>query len=390
MLKQMGIDWIFSGIGTSVLLFFLGLGGGYTIHKIKLKLQNKQVQKAGDNSQQFQVSNFSVNNIGIDECRVREIINESQIRLLKESTAEAYHVVNERIQTFSESLMPVIKRHEENLSFFADPSFQSVLRKAQISAAKSDRGADYDMLASLLDEHIKNKEDRTKCSAIEMAIDIVDKVDSQALCALSVVYLVQEIVPGNMSIIGGLNYAEEMFKNIITFDLPKGKKWLDHLDVLGMVRNTTIATIIDFNNYYLKRFNGYICVGIPNGSEKYHNALNILKEANIDTKFLMPHELLEGYARLGLTHLSIDEYSFFSQNQKEAIKEVVGLYSTDHKCMSEVKERFLKKWNSFENIHKVQTWWNNIPNSFEITGIGKMLAMTYLRRLDPSFPMIEI
>lgn len=52
------MEWIFSGIGTAILTFIVGLITGGTVgYKIAInkKTTTKQKQKAGDNSSQIQV-----------------------------------------------------------------------------------------------------------------------------------------------------------------------------------------------------------------------------------------------------------------------------------------------------------------------------------------------
>ncbi len=52
------MEWIFSGIGTAILTFIVGLiSGGSVGYKIGInqKTTTKQKQKAGDNSSQIQI-----------------------------------------------------------------------------------------------------------------------------------------------------------------------------------------------------------------------------------------------------------------------------------------------------------------------------------------------
>lgn len=52
------MEWLFDGIGTSLVTFVLGLiFGGTAGYKIAVKRSVKQNQTAGDNSNQFQVGN---------------------------------------------------------------------------------------------------------------------------------------------------------------------------------------------------------------------------------------------------------------------------------------------------------------------------------------------
>ena len=63
-------------------------------------MASKQIQEAGDNSQQLQANNMIVN-IGIDEKRAREIYQEMNLQLRKDYSQEAYEgpvkAVNDKI-----------------------------------------------------------------------------------------------------------------------------------------------------------------------------------------------------------------------------------------------------------------------------------------------------
>ncbi|MGO5016562.1 hypothetical protein ACTQ1W_07545 [Segatella copri] len=56
------MEWIFSGIGTSLVSAIIGLViGGSVGYKVGLKTRIKQKQQAGDNSNQSQIGNIVVN-----------------------------------------------------------------------------------------------------------------------------------------------------------------------------------------------------------------------------------------------------------------------------------------------------------------------------------------
>lgn len=53
------MDWIFNGIGTEIVIFLLGLGGGSIIcvRINKTKKKSKQTQIAGNNAKQSMINN---------------------------------------------------------------------------------------------------------------------------------------------------------------------------------------------------------------------------------------------------------------------------------------------------------------------------------------------
>jgi len=146
---------------------------------------SKQNQKAGDNSQQIQAGTVIIQN-GITEQRARELYTEMSKKAIEEYTTEALQIANERVYKFENDLIPRMQRIESDFNSFSDPSFQVLLKKAQLAAACSDRDADYKILAELLVHRTKNKENVKKKASITKAVEIIDQIDEDSLLALTV------------------------------------------------------------------------------------------------------------------------------------------------------------------------------------------------------------
>ena len=136
------MEWIFDGIGTEIISLLIGLAGGGAIgyrigirnknfptskkgetrqNKYKLEtLSMMEIQKAGDNAQQFQIQNLT---IGIDEKRAREIYDEKYSIAKKDFTEEALRIANERVRELENRLIPKMEAVNDGLKAFADPSF---------------------------------------------------------------------------------------------------------------------------------------------------------------------------------------------------------------------------------------------------------------------------
>ena len=102
---------------------------------------------------------------------------------------------------------------EGALQKFSDPSFQFLITEAHKTAASTEREADYDLLSELLLHRVKKDKDRKVRVGIKKAIEIVDQVDDDALCALTVAYTIERLFPATGSIIRGLNILENVFQN---------------------------------------------------------------------------------------------------------------------------------------------------------------------------------
>ena len=104
-------------------------------------MANRQTAKAGDNSVQLQANTIVV---GLNESRVREIVDERLQIALKDFSVEADKTATQRSGLFNEKL--IYRMATENLlPAFADPSFQLLLIEAQKHAASTERKLDYEL-----------------------------------------------------------------------------------------------------------------------------------------------------------------------------------------------------------------------------------------------------
>ena len=360
---------------------------------------NVQSQRAGEHSQQIQVLNPTIV-CGIDEKRVREVCSEIAAETIKQCTAEATATATARIEEFTTTLISRIERIEEDFHSFAEPDFQFSLRSAQKTAAASDREADYEMLSELLVHRIEKKGERKTRASISKAIEIVNEIDDDALCALTVVYAIESWVPSTGIISEGYKVLNSLFQSLLYRPLPSGFDWAYHLDILNALRTSSLE-LKKLAAYYPNFLDGYICAGLQKDSESYQKAIDILNSANLPHILLTDHELLNGYVRLptrtqGLISDIIfpcftDATSTFSirkANSQEmiALNEVWALYSDDSKLKKQVRNEFMQRWDTYQALHTVHTWWDSIPRSFTITPIGKVLAHANAQRYNKSVP----
>ena len=256
-----------------------------------------QKQKAGNNSQLIQAD---VINIGIDEKRAREICDEQFELARQKFTSDAYECANIRVEKLATAVFSKINSIENSLSYFADPSFQILLNKAQVSACSTDRVLDYDMLSELLACRIVKGKTRKINANISRAVEIVAEIDDDALCALTVSYAINRFIPVSADVFEGLNVLNDLFAKLLYMELPSGNKWMDHLDTLGAIRISSFGSFKKFRDFYCEILNGYCSVGIQENSENHQKALQMLKENNLSTNVLCPNKLLSGYVLIPL------------------------------------------------------------------------------------------
>ena len=371
-------------------------------------VSDKQIQKAGENSQQIQAGSINITNVmGIDEKRAREIFNEMYVIVRRDFSKDAYECANARVAQFEESLMPKIMQIDGALEKFADPSFQFLIAEAHKTAAATERIADYDLLSELLVHRIQKGEKNRKVRAgIARAVEIVDQIDDDALCALTVSHTVGSLLPTANSVKEGLDILEDIFSKLIYTELPRGREWLDHLEILDAVRLPSFGNLKKIEVFYPEQLNGYVCVGIAKGTDKYDNAKSLLEDNQLPDTLLVDHELLDGYVRLpicaktfidslGLINRKVvngqlEERHFeLSREQKDVLGNIYDLYDNNEELKKKVVEKFMVEWQKRKALAYLCEWWNSIPNIFEITAVGKVLAHSNAQRCDKSIPPME-
>ncbi|SFG73034.1 hypothetical protein SAMN05216356_1227 [Oribacterium sp. WCC10] len=345
---------------------------------------------------QTQVGTMIINQ-GISEERVRSVFAEMIPQALDQYTKEAYAVSNSRLEKLEMAVIPRVMQVEAAVNAFGDPAFQILLRKAQQTAAATERQDDYELLSELLMCHVQKGADRKNRVGIAKAVEIVDDIDNDALCGLTVAHAINRYSPVSGNINEGLNVLEGLFSKLLYINLPSDRDWIDHLDVLGAVRMTSFSTFKKFRDYYCEKLNGYACLGIKIDSEEYKQAIELITKVGLSTNILVRNEFIDGFVRLEIVTKDSIKNLFISnditsdlrpltETETKALEEVWKLYSKDEMMLNNVKDEFIKKWDSFESLKKIRNWWEGIPCSFEITRVGTVLAHTNAKRCDPTLP----
>ena len=360
-----------------------------------------QSQFAGKNSNQFQASNMIVLN-GVDEKRVREICQEFKEFTLREVAQTALETANARIEKLETKLVPRIASIENGVSSLSDPEFFSLLKRIQLSAAESNRESDYEMLSELLCHRIKHKNDMMNKAAINKAVSIVNQIDDKALNALTIFYFAEKFYPVSGMITNGLNVLNDYFSEIMYGDFPLGSEWVEHLDLLGALRQSSIERLKKLPDYYAEKMEGYWSGGIKVDSEEYSQAQQMLQECKLPLDILISHELDSECVRIPVVNrASIDNYHFtscvqnivvnipFTDAQKECVRKIYDISLKDDEAKQKRKAKFCELLQNFPSLKKVIDWWNQIDVGIKLTGAGRVLAHANAQRCSPNIPSLE-
>lgn len=364
-------------------------------------MNNNQKQVAGNNSQQQQATTINNYQIGITEERTRAIFYELFNTQRQCLTQEASDKALERISRFEKNLIPKIAHIEGALEAFADPSFQIQLAKAHRAAASSGRDEDYNMLSELIKYRIENPNNRIVLSNISQSIDIIDKIDDTALCALAAVYVFNRISFATDNLDAILERLDNLLGSITYLPLPTDSMWIEHLNILNVVRIEVLGKFTPPFNVLTNKYNGFICAGIKINSDAHIKAIKILKENNINTSCLVKNKLLDGYIILGIKNYSdiselrieknIDGQIFerkIMDKEIKALQDIWKLYTNDSTTIKIVKEKVNKIISDKKNILKIVDFINSIKLAYDETIIGKTIIHCFLQQFKLEIPIL--
>lgn len=366
---------------------------------------NKKIQTGGENSQLMQADKMVVH-VGIDEKRAREIYKEMNLQVRSDYSQEAMEIANSRVSEFENSLMPKMEEVDGALEAFADPSFQLLLVEAQKTAAATERPADYDLLSELLIHRFLKGENRVTRAGINRAVEIVDSISDDALLALTVSHAVSTFFPISGNIYQGLDVLNDLFGKLFYSELPTGKDWLDHLDILDAARLNSFGSMKTVQQFYTERLAGYVELGIEKESENHNKAVEILNNGSLPLNILEVHPFNDNFLRINVPNKSqLSSLTLLhqinnngnimqipvplSEVQKDAINSFYELYKQDANIKQTNIQMFMEEWNKRPNLKTLREWWDNIGTSFQITSVGKVLAHSNAQRCDKKLPPLN-
>lgn len=345
----------------------------------------RQGQRSGDHSQQLQVSGDLIVVQGITEERAREIARVTATETIEKYTEEARGIAADRIERFDAALVRRLAA-SGMLGGMADPAFQFSIKKAQVGAASTERDDDYELLAALIEDRAKRGGDRPIRASINRAVEVVDEVDYEAMRAVTVLSAATSYICRGHELMHSLGLMETLFEQLIDGKLPEGKDWMEHLDVLGVVRlGGTNESFMAMEDFWSSTTPGYVTEGIAADDPDLAERATLLSSKGIPIG-LVPHELKPGFLRLPLaneeTLVQLMEQLNFPEDGRNGVlriaREDLGAFNRDDTLIPEYFERL----KIFPNLRNLSEWWAQLPLHCSVTPVGKVLARANANRLD--------
>lgn len=88
--------------------------------------------------------------------------------------------------------------------------------------------------------------------------------------------------------------------------------------------------------------------------------------------------------------VSVNASADLSENDITVLESIWNLYTTDAEINKQARISLMGKWDNYSSLKIVHSWWNNLPYSFTITHVGKVLAHTNARRCDNRIPELPL
>ncbi len=333
----------------------------------------------------------------ITENQVREISANIAKQVVQENFLLAHDLAEKRMENFQEKMIQKLTTLETKFECFKDPSFNWFYRQAQIKAALTDDNNTYNMLCELLIDREEKGDDKINQTSIAGAIEIVEQLSDSTLSALTILTCLSiGIKPKSSKINEGLDILEELFSSILINELPNDFLWIEQLDILKAIRIKDYSSLKKFEDLISEMYDGYVCVGIEEGSDNYYKAKDI--ENKLGYSLLVKNELLDKYYKLpiisqsdiGSLYKNINgSFVHLSDYEQEQYKEIYNLYSNDSELMKKVKNKFIDLMDSRKHLKLIHEWWNNIKYSFAITSIGRVLGHANAQNRYKGFPPLN-
>lgn len=346
-------------------------------------MADKTSQRAGDNSQQMIIEHYHA---GITEERAREIADERSRLAVEQYAAEAGPIAHERIRRFDAKLIGEMSA-EDLLNAFADPAFLTIVQRAQINAASTDRESDYDLLSRLMTERAKNGVNRYVSASVNKAVDIIHMIDESALLGLTMAWLVTTTRPMTGPVTHGLQALEGLYSAFPVDDLPQGRRWLDHLDTLGTVRLSNLGTLNSYSSMLTSKMPGYLSPGLS--TDEASALLEKIADVTSDLRLeLLAHEFNHSLRRLNFG--STTDLRTALQNSgrldEDQIEKVVSLAIKDGRLEqtdAQYMPAFEEAIDAYSTLEKVRAWWDSIPAGFDVTACGRTISYVSAKTYHP-------
>lgn len=347
-----------------------------------MNMWSRAGQRAGDGSAQLQVAGDLIVQQGITEERALEIADARARAVIAEYAGEAQKIAEERIQQLNTRMVDVLS-NQSRLEALAEPAVLLQLQRGQESAASTERESDHDLIARLIGDFAERRDNRPVRAGVARAVEVIDKLDSSALRAITLHAALEQYSPLAIEFDRGMSTLNALFEDLLEVEsLPRGSEWIEHAEVLDVLRIQSFGSFSKFHDWYWKRTPSYVCVGVAEGSPEA-DMLRADLEREQCGPLLIDHKLRPGWLRLASPSISslLELYPAMGAERMERLRPILaqaGMETPD----PEAQEKFFTHLGVLPAFQALMSWWDQLEPSFRITSVGRVLARANAQRLD--------
>lgn len=319
---------------------------------------------------------------GVTEQRAAEIADQQARLVLAEYTKEAADVASARIEKLDARVVGLLS-DEGKLDALQEPAYQIALKKAQMGAASTEREGDYDLLARLLGQRA-NQDSRFVRASIDRAVQVVDMIDDAALQGLNMLWVVSTFTPGGDTLETAIRSAEGLLGLFPRDKLPTGRRWLDHLDMIDLVRVTPggLTTLRKFVQFFSEKWRGHLSVGVERTVAA--EIQTECQQRGVEPLRVVEHELKPEYYRLPYQSTEhIRRIMTARQVPDDDIEFLIAL-ARDKGKVDVLDESLVPRLEeaiaASPVLAEIRTWWDQVPDYPLPTSAGITIAYANSRR----------
>ncbi|MDG4839002.1 hypothetical protein O7631_21000 [Micromonospora sp. WMMD967] len=289
-------------------------------------------------------------------------------------------IAHARISSFDEQLVAEFAT-KGLLETFRDPGFQILLNRAQLQAASTEDQADHELITKLLVGRASQRQ-KTVHLAVSRAVETVDSLDDETLTGLTLLWYTLNTQPATTDPLMSLKFRDNAYGKLLqTAPLPSGTRWLDDLDLLGLMNCdfSQARYLKNLESLAIERRPGLFGRGLAADEAKHIQ--DRLRDIDRDlASLLTPHSLIPGQFRLNVVGKeSCQELADSHQlprdrrEKLEEIFEICGIGTVDQKARDKATELI----EGMPNYSTVRAWFNEFNTSIDVRITAAGVAIAY-------------
>jgi len=340
-------------------------------------MKKKTIQKAGDNSTNYQAGNLiTVNNTN---SIVLYSIEEVSKQLMNSAFGELPDTTKKLIeanqksyfQTLSEQLTKLSKGNNELRTIIDSPDFQYISKTASISASRSSSAELHKNLSSLITQRINNDDDDLKRIVYDEAIATIGKLTTDQLRIITLCYLLKYTSYGGIvSWEAYKKYLDGHIKPFLGFKNTNAE--FQHIEYAGC--GSIGIGSWDVLNIHRQQYS-FLFLNLV--EKEQIDSLNFSDEIKKEVVALDQKE--DKYFIRFKNKTDLENYIKEKKIDEEIGKSFISIYESNIKNNDEIKKKITEETNVGKEL--VELWEKSSLKNLSLTSVGIAIGASYFEQI---------